>query len=180
MANQLKMAKIQSIQLLHSLRWSQRRIARELGIDRETVRKYCSGGSCGANPAIPPPGCEGSKPATIPGSPGSEPSGDGAAGTAECAAAPKPAIPPTGSDTTTPSPVPRKPTGRPSACAPYREIILTMLDQELTAQRIYQDLVAEHGFTARYDSVKRYVRKLSATRALPWRRIEVAPGVSVR
>jgi len=44
MANQLKMAKIQSIQLLHSLRWSQRRIARELGVDRETVRKYCACG----------------------------------------------------------------------------------------------------------------------------------------
>lgn len=36
MANQLSMADIHSIQLLHSMHWSQRRIARELGIDRET------------------------------------------------------------------------------------------------------------------------------------------------
>ncbi len=40
--------------------------------------------------------------------------------------------------------------------------------------------MAEHGFTAKYDSVKRYVRKLGATRSLPWRRIEVAPGVEAQ
>lgn len=43
MANQLKMAIIQSIQQLHSLGWSQRRIAGELHVDRETVsRSTCS------------------------------------------------------------------------------------------------------------------------------------------
>ena len=36
MANQLKVAKVLSIQTLHAQGWSQRRIARELGIDRET------------------------------------------------------------------------------------------------------------------------------------------------
>ena len=69
MANQLKMANIHSIFLLHSMHWSQRRIARELGIDRETVRKYLEGGLEGAKPAISPPGSEGSKPATFPGVP---------------------------------------------------------------------------------------------------------------
>ena len=196
MANQLKMARIQAIQQLQALRWSQRRIARELGIDRATVRKYCSCGLDGANPAIPPPGSDGPKPATFAGSPGSEPCGGGAAGSAECAAAlnpaippsgsaavvddSKPAIPPAGSDVTTPPPAPRKPTGRSSECEAYREIILAKLDQELTAQRIYQDLVAEHAFTSRYDSVKRFVRKLSATRSLPWRRIERAPGLEAQ
>lgn len=33
MANRVKMAMIHSIQALHALHWSQRRIARELGID---------------------------------------------------------------------------------------------------------------------------------------------------
>src|SRR6185437_8213290 len=42
MANRLKMAIIQAILHLHSLRWSRRRIADELGIDRDTVRRYRS------------------------------------------------------------------------------------------------------------------------------------------
>ena len=40
MANQLKMVLIETILTLHRRGWSQRRIARELGIDRETVRRY--------------------------------------------------------------------------------------------------------------------------------------------
>ena len=40
MANQLKMALIDTIQRLHQQKWSQRRIAAELGIDRETVSRY--------------------------------------------------------------------------------------------------------------------------------------------
>ena len=39
--------------------------------------------------------------------------------------------------------------------------------QDLSAQRIYQDLAAVPGFTAGYDSVKRFVRKLGAHTALP-------------
>ena len=38
MANVLKMALIESILSLHALRWSQRRIARELEVDRETLK----------------------------------------------------------------------------------------------------------------------------------------------
>ena len=40
MANQIKMALIETILTLHRRGWSQRRIARELGIDRETVKRY--------------------------------------------------------------------------------------------------------------------------------------------
>lgn len=40
MANLLKMALIDSIQSLRAQRWSFRRIARELGIHRETVARY--------------------------------------------------------------------------------------------------------------------------------------------
>jgi transposase len=40
MANQLKMATVQSILSLHAQGWSGRRIARELGIDRGTVSRY--------------------------------------------------------------------------------------------------------------------------------------------
>ena len=40
MSNLLKVAMIDTILSLHKRRWSQRRIARELDIDRETVRRY--------------------------------------------------------------------------------------------------------------------------------------------
>jgi transcriptional regulator with XRE-family HTH domain len=39
-ANQLKMALIDTIQRLRQQKWSQRRIAKELQIDRETVSRY--------------------------------------------------------------------------------------------------------------------------------------------
>jgi hypothetical protein len=42
MSNRLKMAIAHAIYQLHSLHWSQRRIARELGINRETVRRHLS------------------------------------------------------------------------------------------------------------------------------------------
>jgi len=40
MANQLKMAMVNAILTLKQRGWSGRRIARELGIDRETVARY--------------------------------------------------------------------------------------------------------------------------------------------
>jgi transcriptional regulator with XRE-family HTH domain len=40
MANRLKMAQIQAVTALLQQGWSQRRIARELGLDRETVARY--------------------------------------------------------------------------------------------------------------------------------------------
>ena len=40
MANQLKMATIDSIQTLHQRGWSMRRIARVLGIPRDTVARH--------------------------------------------------------------------------------------------------------------------------------------------
>jgi transposase len=66
--------------------------------------------------------------------------------------------------------------GPASACDPHREAILAMVQQGLTAQRIYQDLVREHGFGHAYDSVKRYVRKLRAATPLAFRRMECSPG----
>ena len=141
MANRLKMAKVHSIRTLHARGWSGRRIARELGIHRETVGRYIS---------LAEPGR--SKPAQVP-------AGSGPA---------KPAQVPTG------------PTGLPgrsrSACEPYRPVIVGNLEQGLSAQRIWQDLVAEHGFAGGYDSVKRFVRRLQQARPLPFRRMECGPG----
>ncbi len=50
------------------------------------------------------------------------------------------------------------------------------LDANLSAQRIYQDLVSEHRFAGSYDSVKRFVRQLDAVNPLPFRRMETEPG----
>ena len=59
--------------------------------------------------------------------------------------------------------------GRPSDCAPWRRVIEAKLDQGLTAQRIYQDLVTEHGFVGSYYSVRRFTRRLGQGRSLPFR-----------
>jgi transposase len=63
-----------------------------------------------------------------------------------------------------------------SDCEPYRQIIRSKLEQGLSAQRIHQDLVSDHGFGSGYDSVKRFVRKLGAAVPLPFRRMECPPG----
>ena len=58
MAHELQMADVQAIIALHRRGWSHRRIARELGVHRETVARQVSlaaGG--GSKPATnPPPG----------------------------------------------------------------------------------------------------------------------------
>ena len=55
MANQLKMSMVNAILTLKQRGWSQRRIARELGIDRETVARYVHLWTDGANPATNTP-----------------------------------------------------------------------------------------------------------------------------
>jgi len=64
MANQLKMAIVNAIWTLKQRGWSNRRIARELGIDRETVARYIHVWQTDPKPAInAPTGSEGVKPA---------------------------------------------------------------------------------------------------------------------
>ncbi len=174
MANVLKMAIVQSIQQLHAAGWSQRRIARELEIDRGTVARYLRPPRPDPNAAISPAGSVGSNAATFPPLPAPVcRNGDGN-GHADLAAASNPAISPAGSGGENPTAHLRR--GRPAECEPYRPLILTLLDQQLSAQRIWQDLGAEHGFTGSYDSVKRFVRRLGAAMRLPFRRMECGPG----
>ena len=47
-----------------------------------------------------------------------------------------------------------------SPCEPYRSIIEAAARRGLTAQRIWQDLQQEFGFSRSYSSVKRFVRRL--------------------
>src|SRR5437868_13680337 len=128
MANRLNMAMVHTIEALFRQGWSRRRIAREVGIDRETVGRYLRQLTEGPNPAKATPG----KSADC-GPPGAFPAEMGG---------PKPATKATAGTA-----------GVPSQCEPLREAILAKLELGLSAQRIYQDLRAEHGFTASYSSV---------------------------
>ncbi len=58
MANRLKMANIHAIIGLLEQGWSYRRIARDLGIDRDTVAKYDRARRNLSKPAIVAPGSE--------------------------------------------------------------------------------------------------------------------------
>ena len=64
-----------------------------------------------------------------------------------------------------------------SACEPYREIIADALARGRNAVAIWQDLVDDHGFPARYASVRRFVVKLRGSAAAEARVvITTAPG----
>jgi Integrase core domain len=157
MANRLKMALIDSIHSLYQLGWSQRRIAHELRVNRETVAKHLGGRHVPSKPATAPIGSlsdgESSKPATAPiGS--------------EDASSPAPE----------PVQSPPSPSQRASACDPWRSTIEGKVKLGLSAQRIYQDLTTEHGYQGTYYSVRRFVRRLGARMNLPVRRFESGPG----
>ena len=66
--------------------------------------------------------------------------------------------------------------GPPSLCESFRTDVVAKLDAGLSGHRIWQDLVAEHGFRGSYSSVKRYVRRLGKASPPPFRRLECAPG----
>jgi hypothetical protein len=66
-----------------------------------------------------------------------------------------------------------------SQCVRFRERNQIKIEQGLTAQRIYQDFVYGHGFTAKYHSVRRFVGNHLKSKELPVRRIEVAAGYGI-
>jgi transposase len=151
MSNVLTVSLQATIYSLHDRGWSRRRIARELGIDRETVGRYL----LLAKPAISTAGVEGTgeaKPAIS--TAGAEEAGEA-----------KPAISTAG-----------KGIGRKSQCEPLAEVIMAKVEVGLSAQRIYQDLVEENGFTDSYQSVKRFVRKLRSIQPQRVWRLECQPG----
>jgi transposase len=151
--NRLKVSLQHSIVTLAASGWSQRQIARQLGIHRETVGKYLRPRD--PKPAIPTPGSDASE--------GSEP-----------------AILPTGSDSKPAIPTPGSLPGRQSLCQPFEAQIQGALAIGLSAQRIYQDLVQDHGFSGSYQAVKRFVRRLRQSQPKAFERIEVGPGAEAQ
>ena len=65
---------------------------------------------------------------------------------------------------------------RKSQLVQFKDIISSKLDAGLSAKRIWQDLVSDHGFTGGYDAVKRFVRRVGEKTPLPFRRMECEPG----
>lgn len=157
MANQLSMAERVTILSLHKQGWSKRRIALELGLHRDTVRR-CISKSVQNRPQVT--------------------TGFSAALDSKQATPDKVT---TGSETPPAAPTASAAVsvGR-SACEPFREIVGAKVDAGLSAQRIHQDLATEHGFTGGYESVKRMVRRLSAGQDPPFRRMECAPGAEAQ
>jgi transposase len=159
MANVLGDVKREQVLALGRLGWSLRRIEETTGVRRETASRYLgaagievrSPGRWGHPP--PKPAIETSTDSATSAKPAKEVSTD-------------PAWPPTPG---------RSP--QASACEPYREWIEAGVRQGRPAMAIWQDLVDDHGFRARYASVKCFVAKLeeqAPREAHPV--IETAPG----
>ena len=64
--------------------------------------------------------------------------------------------------------------GSRSECELYLDEVIRKLEQGLTAQRIWQDLIDEYRFAAKCQSVRRYVAKLQQKILQLVRRMEVA------
>ena len=146
MGNVLSDDKQQRVLVLGRLGWSLRRIQHATGVRRETAGDYLRAAGVavrerGGRPrAWPPP-----KPAT----------------TREVSTDPVSANPATPAEVSTDLGAHRAP--RASACEPYRDFIAEAFDRGRNAMAIWQDLVDDHGFAARYASVRRFVQTLRTT-----------------
>jgi IS30 family transposase len=148
MGHYLNGMKRQQVIALLELGWSYRRIEAETGVRRETISRYDRRRR--GNTAKLFPGSEAGdaapSPATTTGE-GSNPANVFAGSPAKAAKG----FPGSGSAASS---------RERSMAAPFRCAIEEKLEQGLTAQRIWQDLTEEYGYSASYESVKRYVRGL--------------------
>ena len=149
MGNVLSKEKREQVLALGRLGWSLRRIEEATGVRRETTSAYLKAAEIPVRAPRqrrpPNPASEVSTDSTA--NPASEVSTDSTANPASEVS--------TDSTLTRPG---RSPTA--SACEPHHEFIERSLSKGRNAMAIWQDLVDDHEFTARYASVKRYVRKL--------------------
>jgi transposase len=147
MANVLSDDKKQQVLALGRLGWSLRKIEEATGVRRETAGAYLR--AAGLAVRAPRQVALTPKPATAGGvSTDSERPNPASGEGVSTDYATRPAWPVPG----------RSPAA--SACEPYREIIEHAVSRGRNAMAIYQDLVGEHGFGAKYSSVRRFVVKL--------------------
>ncbi len=137
MSNVLNYEKQQQVLSLGRLGWTLRRIEQATDIRRETASGYLKA----AGIAVRGRGRPGTRP-------------------------PKLAISTEVSTDPPKSPVAPRPGRAPtaSACEPYRELIVEAVGRGRNAMAIWQDLVDDHGFPARYASVRRFVVSLRGRR----------------
>ena len=135
-----------TIETLSARGASQREIERRTGIDRKTIRRYA-------------------KPITAANSPGV------ATGLADGILETPPPWPPA-----LPTSLAVHPVIALSACAPHRPWIEAQVELGRNAMSIYQELVEAHGFTHRYNSVKRFVAALRSRAPERFDVLEFLPG----
>ena len=171
MSNRLSMAQRQAIQALAAAGHSNRAISLSLGVDRGTVAKTLSQiqnqplqweAPTGSGEA--PTGFEDASQVAVPGTT------DAAENDAD------PCLASIAGSSSLTSDVAETRAGSRSECEPYRDEIMRRLERGLTAQRIWQDLIDEFGFSAKYQSVRRYVARLQQKSPQLVRRMEVAAG----
>jgi transposase len=143
MTNILGDEKRQEVLALGRLGWTLRRIEQATGVRRETASAYLKAAG------ITVRGRRQRRLVT--------PNPASAVSTDSGARAPGMTDPPS-----PPPPPGRAPTA--SACAPYGELIELALGRGRNAMAIWRDLVDDHGFTARYASVRRFVLTLRGQR----------------
>ena len=164
MANVLRPEKQEQVRALGRLGWSLRRIQRETGVDRASVKRYLheagiahrgprgrrlrvDADSKPASQAFPDSGGD-SKPA-------SQVFPDSAV-VAEQNALIKPPI--------------------QSSCEPHRELIESAIASGRNGKSIWQELVDYHGFAGHYESVKRFIRSVRPAARVAHPRITTEPG----
>ena len=158
MSNVLDDNKQQQVLALGRLGWSLRRIEQATEVRRETASAYLKA----AGIAIRPTGAWGRRSPAKPANGVSPDPADPA----------KPA-----NEVSLDSGTPTAPDRRSGAshCEPYLEFIELSLGKGRNAKAIWQDLVDDHGFTGRYASVKRFVRKLRGGCSAQARAVIVTP-----
>src|SRR5690242_19594215 len=153
MANVLSDEKRQQVEALGRLGWTLRRIQRETGVRRETAGEYLRAADIAVR------GRGGSPPKTATSQEVITDPGAAKPGAAKPATSPEVITDPGAAKPATSPEVITDPARKTvSACEPYRELIERWLGDGRHAMSIWQELVEQRGFTARYASVQRFVR----------------------
>jgi transposase len=178
MSNVLGDTTRQQILALGRLGWTLSRIQQTTGVRRETISGYLKAARIPVRGRGRPSESR-AKPAISPPPVSTDPDPAKPAISEEVSTDSDGAKPATRAEVSTDSASIPRPGRAPSAsaCEPHRELIIEALRRGRNAMAIWQDLVDDHGFTARYASVRRFALTLRGA-AVPEARVVIttAPG----